>query len=136
MTSHLPAEDALIYAMVMMSAVDRAMSAGELEQIGGLLRTLPVFADFKTERLVTVAEDCAVLLAGPEGLDIALELMREALPPRLRETAYALAVEIAVVDGRIRSEEIRLLKLISDRLDLDRLVCAAIERGALARYRR
>lgn len=122
--------------MVMMSAVDRAMAEDELEEIGQMIRSLPIFAGFDPDRLTLVAEDCAVLLAGAEGLDIALELLREALPQRLRETAYALAVEIAVTDGRIRGEEVRLLKLISDRLDLDRLICAAIERGALARYRR
>lgn len=136
MNQHLPAEDALIYTMVMMSAVDRAMTEKEMERIGRLLRSLPVFQGFDVARLTMVAEDCAVLLAGAEGLDIALELLREAIPHRLRETAYALAVEIAVADGRIKGEEVRLLKLISDRLDLDRLVCAAIERGALARFRR
>jgi len=62
--------------------------------------------------------------------------VREALPEKFHETAYALAVEIAAADQRIRNEEIRLLQLLRDRLGLDKLTCAAIERGALARFRR
>ena len=39
-------------------------------------------------------------------------------------------------DQRIRNEEIRLLQLLRDRLGLDKLACAAIERGAIARFRK
>lgn len=127
---------ALVYVMVMMSAVDTAMTDGELERIGRLCQSLPVFDDFDDSRLIAVARDCATLLSGPEGLDIALEIVREVLPERLSDTAYAVAVEIAAADREIRPEEIRLLQLLRDRLGLDKLTCAAIERGAIARFRR
>jgi tellurite resistance protein len=136
MPNTLSHHEALIHVMVMMSAVDRAMSDEELERIGKLTRILPVFDDFPVERLLPVAQHSAALLSAPEGLDITLELVREALPPRLFETAYALAVDIAAVDLAVRSEEIRLLAMLRDRLGLDKLVCAAIERGAQARMRR
>ena len=58
----------------------------------------------------------------------------EALSGRLRETAYALAVEVAVADLHIWGEEIRFLARLRDALGLDKLVTAAIERSALARY--
>ncbi|MEP4476771.1 MAG: Tellurite resistance protein TerB, partial [Lentilitoribacter sp.] len=45
-------------------------------------------------------------------------------------------VEIASADYEIKAEEIRLLQLLRDRLDLDKLTCAAIERSAIARYKR
>lgn len=128
--------EALIYVMVMTSAVDKAMEDGELQRIGSLTRSLPVFNDFDDERLVQTARDCAALLDGPEGLDIALEVVREALPTRLNDTAYALAVEVAAADHAIRNEEIRFLQLLRDRLGLDKLTCAAIERSAIARFRR
>lgn len=135
MSRTLTHQEALIHVMVMMSAVDSAMSDEELERIGKLSRILPVFDNFDAEDLVPVAQRCATLLSAPEGLDILLELVREALPPRLFETAYALAVDIAAVDLDVRTEKLRLLALLRDRLGLDKLVCAAIERGAQARMR-
>ncbi len=128
-------EEALIFVMVMASAVDNAMVEKELVRIGQLIDILPVFANFEKERLIEVSQRCAGLLSGPEGLEIVLETVRDALPEWLHETAYALAVEIAAVDLTVRAEEVRLLQLFRDRFGLDKLTCAAIERSASARYR-
>ncbi|MCV9962585.1 tellurite resistance TerB family protein [Pararhizobium sp. BT-229] len=136
MPENMSHHEALIYVMVMMSAVDTAMTDRELERIGRLTSFLPVFGGFDQDHLVHAARECAALLDGPEGLDIALEVVREALPSRLYDTAYAVAVEVAAADHAIRNEEIRLLQLLRDRLDLDKLTCAAIERSAIARFRK
>jgi tellurite resistance protein len=136
MTGTVTVHDALIFAMVMASAVDNAMDDQEMARIGHLVEHTPVFADFSSDNLVGVATRCAALLAGPEGLDIALETIRDALPERLYDTAYALAVEVAAVDHAVRPEEIRLLQLMRDRFGLDKLTCAAIERSAIARHRK
>lgn len=136
MTNRISHQHALIYVMVMMSAVDSAMTDTELARIGRLSRFLPVFEDFDEEDLLHVARECATLISGPEGLDVALEVIREALPSSLCDTAYALAVEVAAADHRIRNEEVRLLQMLRDRLGLDKLTCAAIERGAIARFRK
>lgn len=135
MKSPVTSHDALIYVMVMASAVDSAMSDRELGRIGQLIRSLPAFEGFDEERLITVTQDCADLLSGPEGMDITLETIRDALPPRLYDTAYALAVDVMSADLAVRPEEIRLLQLLRDRLHLDKLTCAALERGAIARNR-
>ncbi|MDI7862274.1 tellurite resistance TerB family protein [Rhizobiaceae bacterium n13] len=135
MNSPITSHDALIYVMVMASAVDSAMSDKELGRIGQLIRNLPAFETFDADRLIAVSQDCADLLSGPEGMDITLETIRDALPPRLYDTAYALAVEVMAADSGVRPEEIRLLQLLRDRLRLDKLTCAALERGAIARYR-
>ncbi|MCG5477527.1 tellurite resistance TerB family protein [Sinorhizobium alkalisoli] len=136
MPSSLSQHEALVYVMVMMSAVDRDMTDDEFARIGGLVRFLPAFDGFDENELIHIGRECATQLAAPEGLDVTLEMLREALPQRLHDTAYALAVEIAAADQRIRNEEIRLLQLLRDRLQLDKLTCAAIERGAIARFRR
>ncbi|MGF6253890.1 tellurite resistance TerB family protein [Ensifer sp. LBL] len=136
MLPSLSHHEALVYVMVMMSAVDREMSDDEFARIGRLVQFLPVFEGFDEDSLVHIGHECSAQLAAPEGLDIMLEIVREALPEKFLETAYALAVEIAAADQRIRNEEIRLLQLLRDRLGLDKLTCAAIERGALARFRR
>ncbi len=136
MTHKLTTQEALIYIMVMVSAVDRQMSDNEMSRIGRLTRFLPVFEGFDDERLIKVSQDCALLLAGPEGLDIALEIVKEALPPRLYDTAYAAGVEVASADLKVQPEEVRLLHLLRERLDLDKLTATAIERAAIARFRK
>ncbi|KPF47240.1 tellurite resistance TerB family protein [Rhizobium sp. G187] len=135
MSNHVSPEEALIFVMVMASAVDSAMAEKELVRIGQLIDILPVFDAFDKEQLIPVSQRCASILSGPEGLEIALETIKDALPDHLRDTAYALAVEIVAVDLSIRPEEFRLLKLLRDRFRLDPLTCAALERSATARYR-
>ncbi|MDQ0455271.1 tellurite resistance TerB family protein [Rhizobium paknamense] len=136
MTTSVTIQDALIFTMVMASAVDNAMHDQELRRIGDLVDQTPIFEGFDGGSLIAVSQRCASLLAQPEGLDIVLETIRDALPQRLYDTAYALAVEVTAVDQAVRPEEIRLLQLLRDRLQLDKLTCAAIERSAIARYRR
>jgi len=73
-------------------------------------------------------------LQDENGLDRALESIKAALPPSLRETAYAVACDIAAADAAISQEELRLLEMMRDHLEIERLVAAAIERGSRARH--
>ncbi len=126
---------ALIYAMVMASAADRNMTDAELQEIGDIVRNLPAFRDFETNRLSEVASQCADLLGAEDGLDQAFEQIRAALSGRMRETAYALACDVVAVDGQASQEELRLLEMMRHRIGVGRLPAAAIERGAAARNR-
>ncbi len=126
--------DALIYAMVTMSAVDRTMTDAELARIGNIVNNLPVFDDFDADKLVRVAEDCGEILSAEGGLEEVLNLIARSMPEKLYETAYALAVEVAAADLAVGQEELRLLEMIQDRLGIDALTKAAIERGARARH--
>ena len=135
MPAKLSHHEALIYVMVTMSAADSTMSDEELQRIGNQVSQLPVFQDFDEERLVEVAQKCGEVLAGAKGLDTVLDLVHRALPTTLRETAYALAVEIAAADLQVKQEELRLLEMLRDKLEISKLVVAAIERGARARHR-
>ena len=126
--------DALIYTMVLASAADQDMTDAELRTIGEIVSYLPVFKDFDRDRLPAVARACAELLADAKGLDRALGEIKRALPPKLRETAYALACDVVAADGAASQEELRLLQLMQERLGIDRLIAAAIERGARARH--
>ena len=124
---------ALVYVMVTMSAVDRTMTDDELARIGEIVSNLPVFADFDAERLVKTAEDCGEILSADGGLEQVLRLVHGAVPPKLRETAYAVALEVAAADRLVKPEEIRFLEMLGDALELDTLTKAAIERGIRAR---
>jgi tellurite resistance protein len=128
-------QEALIYAMVAASAVDRTITDRELAKIGEVVKSLPVFADFDPERLVSVAQACGRLLQGQESLQIILEVIAETVPEHLRDTAYALAVEVAFADVGIGREEQRFLVLLRRRLDVDHLTAAAIDRAMTARHR-
>jgi tellurite resistance protein len=126
--------EALIYVMITMSAVDRQISDHELERIAQIVRQLPVFMGFDINNLARTAERCGDLLSEEEGLEELLQMVADALPRKLHETAYALAVEVAAADLKVPDEEIRLLELLRDVLHLDKLVTAAIERSARARH--
>lgn len=136
MTASVTPQEALVYTMVIASAVDRNMSDHELAHIGDLVKTLPAFAPFDADRLVDVARECNALVSGPLGLDGVLIVIRDALPEKLHDTAYALAVEVSSADLVLRPEELRFLSRLRDALSLDKLTCAAIERSAIARYRK
>ena len=125
---------ALIYTMVLMSAADSEMTDSELFTIGEIVRTLPAFEGFDPDQLPKSAEDCANVLGQEGGLDTVISLVKDSLPDRLRETAYALACDIAAADGSVGQEEARLLEMLRHGLDIERLIAASIERGAKARY--
>jgi hypothetical protein len=125
---------ALIYVMVIVSASDGAMSAKELRTIGDLVKELPVFRDFDQSRLLPAAQECASILQEPDGFEAVLGLVRGALPDHLRETAYWLGLEVALTDSRVAVEEVRVLDTLRRSFGIERLVAAALERAARARY--
>lgn len=127
-------EQALIYVMVMMSGVEGKINAEELVEIDLLVRTLPVFQNFDRTRLMTVAQECGDILQEGDGMQTIIALVKGQLPARLRETAYALAVEVAAVDLAVGRKELRFLSILRDGLGMDKLTTAAIERSAIARY--
>ncbi|MEM6614893.1 MAG: tellurite resistance TerB family protein [Pseudomonadota bacterium] len=125
---------ALIYVMVTMSAVDRTMTDSELGRIGQIVQTLPIFSDFNPEWVLETAQDCGAILQEDGGLDAVLGLVKEALPDKLHETAYALAVDIAAADLTLEAEELRFLQMLRSTLHIDKLIAASIERAARARH--
>jgi tellurite resistance protein len=134
MPGTISVEQALIYTMVTMSGVEGRIKNTELMEIGHIVKHLPIFQHFDEARLTTVAQEAGEILQEPEGLNALLGLISEALPPKLRETAYALAVEVAAADLAVGKAELRFLAILRDHLGLDKLVTAALERSAIARY--
>jgi tellurite resistance protein len=131
----LTAHEAMIYLMVIMSASDREMTDEELARIGLVTRSWPVFLDFDEHRLIAAAKDCQKLLHDGKSLDGILELARKAIPERLHDTAYALALEVASVDLEMRMEEVRVMQRLRQHLKLDDSMANAIERASKARHR-
>ena len=125
---------ALIYTMVLVSAADTDMTDAELQIIGDVVNHLPVFRDYDRKRLTKDLKECAQLLGRDDGLEQTLKAIKTALPQKLRETAYAIACDVAGADGETSQEVLRLIEILRHRFGIDRLIAAAIERGARARF--
>ena len=133
-TPSLTAQDALCAVMIAVSASDETIRTAELVKITNVLNHLPVFADYDSDHLARVSKTVLDLFDQEDGLDALFGLIRDTLPERLYETAYALACEVAAADGNIAQSELRMLEEIRYELNIDRLHAAAIERGARARH--
>lgn len=130
----LSPQDSLVAVMIAVSAADMEIRTAELVAIQALVNHLPIFADYDADRIRTIAQTVFDLLEEEDGLDALFGLIRESLPEKLVETAYALACDVAAADGKLAQSELRLLEEIRHELQIDRLHAAAIERGARARH--
>lgn len=130
----LDPQEALVCTMVLVAAAGGGISDREIGTMAGLVQTIPVFADFSAGRLASATDSVVALLREADGLAHAGKLIREALEPRLRETAYALACDVLAADRNSDQDSLRMLEFVKLELGIDPLVAAAIERGARARH--
>ncbi|MFN4130422.1 MAG: tellurite resistance TerB family protein [Paracoccaceae bacterium] len=129
-------QDALVAVMVAVSASDEQMRTSELVAIQRMVNHMPVFTDYDADRTRTVSQTVFDLFEEEDGLDALFGLIRDALPERLRETAYALACDVVAADGKLPDMELRMLEEVREELEIDRLHAAAIEWGARVRHLR
>lgn len=137
MTHTLPAfsaQDALVAIMVTVSVSDEAIRTSELVAIERQVNHMPVFAGYDMDTVREVAETVYSLMEEDDGLDTLFAMVRDALPERLWETAYALACDVAAADGKLKQAELRLLEEVRHELTIDRLHAASIEWGARVRH--
>jgi tellurite resistance protein len=130
----MTAQDSLCALMIAVSASDEDIRTSELVKITNIINHLPVFAGYDVDKLNTISQTVFDLLEQEDGLDALFGLIRDALPERLNETAYAMACDVAAADGDIAQSEARMLEEIRYELNIDRLHAAAIERGSRARH--
>ena len=130
----MTAQDSLVAIMIAGGASDENISNRELVSISRIVDHLPVFKDYDPSKIKLIAEMVFDLFEEEDGLDALFGLVREALPEKRYETAYALACDVAASDGKLPEVQLRLLEEIRHELNIDRLHGAAIERGARARH--
>ena len=130
----MTAQDSLVAIMIAGGASDENISNRELVSISRIVDHLPVFKDYDPSKIKLIAEMVFDLFEEEDGLDALFGLVREALPEKLHETAYALACDVAASDGKLPEVQLRFLEEIRHELNIDRLHGAAIERGARARH--
>lgn len=138
MTDQIPhpltPQDCLVAVMIAVSASDENIRTSELVKIENAVNNLPVFAGYDMDRMRVMAQTVFDLFSVEDGLEALFGLVRDNLPERLFETAYALACDVAAADGTLDEPELRILEEIRYELEIDRLHAAAIERGSRARH--
>ncbi len=135
--SGLDPQEALVCTMVLVAAAETGgITDREIGVMATIVQTLPVFEGFSTAQLQHAADASVQLLREEEGLAHAGKLIREALEPRLRETAYILACEVVAADLEHGQRILQMLEFLNAELKLDTLVVSALERGTRARYQR
>lgn len=132
--SSLSPQDALVTLMIAASVSDEAIGTAELVVIEDIVNHLPVFSGYDTERFPQISQTVFDLFEEEDGLDALFGLVRDTLPEKLNETAYALCCDVTAADGRLHEVELRFLEEIRHELNIDRLAAAAIERGSRARH--
>ncbi|NNU17214.1 tellurite resistance TerB family protein [Parvularcula sp. ZS-1/3] len=131
---NLTPQEAIIYLMIMASAVDGSINPSELRTIGRVVRTFPVFTQQHEEELVAHAEQAGQLMGSDGGLHKVIDAAHAALPEHLIETAYAAVVDVVTADESLNLEEIRILELVREKLGVTDEGAAAIEHAARARH--
>lgn len=132
----LDPQEALVCTMVLVAAVDGGITDREIGVMAGLVQTLPAFHNFSSDHLDSATNAAIDLLREDEGLTHAGAMIRRALEPRLRETAYALACEVVAADRMAGQATLQMLEFVMNELHLDPLVASAIERTTRARHQR
>ena len=132
----LSPQDALVAVMIASSAADAQLRTSEMVAIQRMVNSMPIFAGYDVDRIRIIAQTVFDLFEEEDGLAALFGLIRDGLPERLHETAYALACDAAAADGRLRDVELRMLEEVREELQIDRLHAAAIEWGARVRHMR
>jgi uncharacterized membrane protein YebE (DUF533 family) len=133
--STISPQEALIYAMVAAAAADRTIAQMEIARMHSMVSELPAFRTVEDAWFAREAQECGKILSKPGGVDRVVRLIAQSLTGELRETAYALAADVAASDVAIKDDERNFLDLLSQGLQLDDLVCAALQRSAQVRHR-
>ncbi len=129
-------QDALVAVMIAVSASDEQLRTAELVAIQRIVNHAPIFAGYDSDRIRQISQTVFDLFEEEDGLDALFGLIRDALPERLNETAYALACDVEAADGKLPDMELRMLEEVREELAVDRLHAAAIEWGARVRHLR
>jgi uncharacterized membrane protein YebE (DUF533 family) len=133
-TAMLSAQEALVYTMVAAAESDSEIDDTEIGIVGDLVNHLPIFRGMDRAAATRMASACSKLLGKPCGRDRVFAMIREALSPELRETAYAIACDVIAVDGRLNRQELEILERIRTQLEVEPAMARAIEQVAKVRF--
>jgi uncharacterized membrane protein YebE (DUF533 family) len=130
----LSPQEALVYTMVVAAESDHEIAEAEINVIGDLGNHLPVFQAVGRAKMTAMAMACSELLTKAGGRAKVFAMIRKALSPQLRDTAYALACDVIAVESRLRRDELQALEEVRAELEVDPAMARAIEQVAKVRF--
>jgi len=114
----LSVHDAMAALLIASVSVDGVLSVDESSRIQNVLSTSRLFkAASGTAGAGSVER--AVTLLQEHGLDSVLTASAEALPPELHATAFAVAVDLVLCDGRVEAREKAYIDSLQATLGVD-----------------
>jgi tellurite resistance protein len=115
--SPLDVQQAFAAIAVAVSGADGSVEDIEIENVVTYLRRMRLFSDYNTQQFVRLFERVLQVLKrdGPRGL---VALARDGLTQDLRETAFALSVDVALADGTVNQAEREMIAFIREELEI------------------
>jgi hypothetical protein len=126
--------DALIYSMTLSSAIDGEISNKEMQFIQTCINNLPIFKTYNSEDLEKTLSMFFELLSGDNDPETIIELIDQALDKKNKYIAYALSVEIMMVEENFTNEKLRLLELLEKNFEINDLESASIKYTIKTKY--
>jgi hypothetical protein len=117
--------------MVAAIGSDRAIAQEDVDAVGDLVDHLPLFGGLDRRQASELATHCSAQLARPGGIEQAYRQIRDALPGRLREAAYALSCDVIAL--RRPQQDQQALERMRAQLEVDPATARTIERAARGR---
>lgn len=130
-TARLTDREALAGVALCAMYADGVAGAEEDDDLVAVLSGLEAFAD-ADEDSVRDAVVKANAISSKQGDDALLDACCASLPPHLRPTAYAIALDVVGADGELAASELGFASRLQKRLGLTDEECAAIRRALQA----
>jgi tellurite resistance protein len=117
-TLKLSRSDAVVAVLVGCAAVDGVLRAEEAGRLNEILTSSRWALESGVEAMAGVTTRALNLIAD-HGLPVVLAACAEAIPAELRPTTFALAMDLALADGRLGSRENALIDQLQRALRID-----------------
>ena len=126
--------DALIYSMTLSSAIDGDISDQEILFMKNCINNLPIFKNANSQDLENTLSMFFELLNGDNDPETIIELIMQSLDKDKQHIAYALSVEIMMVEEDFTIEKLRLLELFEKNFQINDLESASIKYTIKTKY--
>lgn len=126
-------EEAILKLLYMSALSDHELHEIELDSIKAKLVTYPLFKTVTTKTREKVLSD----LLGDLPRTTTDELLKEInniIPDNLKETAYALALEVCAKDLKLHKDEIKFLKKVAKLFGISDDLAQALRKSVDVRY--
>ena len=120
--------------MTLSSAIDGEISNKEMQFIQTCINNLPIFKTYNSEDLEKTLSMFFELISGDNDPETIIELIDQALDKKNKYIAYALSVEIMMVEENFTNEKLRLLELLEKNFEINDLESASIKYTIKTKY--